>query len=101
MRGRMKVMHPTEVNLIQEIYEPEHERGVTCWCRPKSIVKRAEHHIVHNEERARIPKLVNDVLDDVLEWASNADEDDRYIEGMYKAIEMAQRKLGLDKLNEA
>ena len=40
------------------IYEPEHERGQTCWCEPYTIVKNGTPHIIHNEQRDIITTFV-------------------------------------------
>lgn len=50
------------------LYEPEHEKGIVCWCNPKSIVRnqislRGKHmgsvnHIKHNEQREVISQFI-------------------------------------------
>lgn len=77
-----------------EIYEPEHESGVTCWCKPTVTNKNGEMHITHHEERDKIPALVLSVIEDVEEHASQQD-DDAEIAGMLRATQMIKDNLGL------
>lgn len=48
-------------HLRKIIYEPEHERGVTCWCRPKVFRSNVGiMHIVHNEQRELLTRYVQE-----------------------------------------
>lgn len=82
------------IKLKDEIYEPEHERGVTCWCKPKIIKTDSVYEIIHTEERKRIPDLINKVLSEIEEHASHQD-DNCEIKGMLRAVKMIKDYLTL------
>jgi len=55
-------------SLIDELmkvhYEPEHEKGVTCWCSPKVIVREGIPNIEHNEQRIIIREFLESNFSD-------------------------------------
>ena len=42
-------------------YEPEHESGQTCWCKPNSIVRGETLHIEHNEQREVLEAFITSI----------------------------------------
>lgn len=88
------------MKLENKIYEPEHEEGVTCWCKPTTTVNNQTQkvYIDHNEQRKVIPDLIISILEDVEEHASHQD-DDSEIAGMYRAVEMIRHNLGLNPVD--
>ena len=44
------------------IYEPEHENGIVCWCKPKTFVKEGTPHIEHNEQRDVLTDFIESLL---------------------------------------
>lgn len=47
-------------------YEPEHEKGQTCWCEPKSIVKEGVLHIEHQEQRIILKSFLQEKMSALL-----------------------------------
>jgi len=43
-------------------YEPEHEKGQTCWCMPKTIVTDGIAEIIHNEQRVVLVSIIESLL---------------------------------------
>lgn len=47
-----------EKDFLKLHYEPEHEKGETCWCEPIKKVKRGVYHIEHQEQRKLLIKFI-------------------------------------------
>lgn len=43
-------------------YEPNHEEGVTCWCKPTTAVEDGTTHIVHIPQRQLLMEFVEELL---------------------------------------
>lgn len=52
--------HMWEKDFVRLHYEPEHEKGQTCWCEPKSIVKDGILHIEHNPNRQELIAFIKE-----------------------------------------
>ena len=52
-----------EEEFLKTHYEPEHERGQTCWCRPVTLVKEGTPHIEHHEQRVILVVLIRTLLE--------------------------------------
>lgn len=53
-------MEQWEQTFLKMHYEPEHERGQTCWCKPKTMVRNGVPHIEHNEQRKILLKFIKE-----------------------------------------
>ena len=65
-------------------YEPEHERGQTCWCIPKTIVTDGIAEIIHNEQRVVLVSLIESIL------KSKQEEIEGELEKMKKEIDLTK-----------
>ena len=63
-------------------YEPQHERGQTCWCIPKTIVTGGIAEIIHNEQRVVLVSLIESLIESILK--SKQEEIEKAMENMKK-----------------
>lgn len=84
------------MKLRDEIYEPVHEEGQTCWCKPITTVDPVSKkvYIDHNQQRDVVPAIILHALENVEEHASQQDDNEE-ISGMLQAVEIIKHNLGL------
>lgn len=52
-------------------YEPEHESGPVCWCKPKSISEKGVYHISHQQQRIILRSFLTEAFKRVYKSAKN------------------------------
>lgn len=93
-----KYLKEFEEKLLKIHYEPEHESGVTCWCKPKMSVKEGVPHIEHNEQRVVLKAFLRTSLQSVHDHAvGEGKQKIQELEAMGRLWRMAIEHLSYDE----